>query len=142
DSDSGATVTATISFSEAMDQSSTPTISDNAGTTLTSKSKRHNSSHSTYADDDTGADTNVTLADVKFDVSGAKDLAGNTQVAATSVSTGTDVDTQHPTVTPFPYTTLFRSDSDSGATVTATISFSEAMDQSSTPTISDNAGTT
>src|SRR5438094_964974 len=92
----------------------------------------------TSAADYTTADANVTLADVKFDVSGAKDLACNSLVAAPRVSTL------------FPYTTLFRSvtsvtlsdphitDSDSGATVTATISFSEAMDQSSTPTISDN----
>ena len=37
----------------------------------------------------------VSLADITFNVSGAKDLAGNTQVAATNVSSGTDIDTEN-----------------------------------------------
>ena len=45
------------------------------------------------------ADADVSLADVTFDVSGAQDLAGNTQVAATNVSSGTSIDTQNPTPT-------------------------------------------
>src|SRR5260370_13671027 len=43
-----------------------------------------------YTVDYTVADVGVTLAAVKFDVSGAKDLAGNTQLAATAVTTSTE----------------------------------------------------
>src|SRR5438552_10879537 len=55
-----------------------------------------------HADDDirddlvTGVQT--CALPISFNVSGATDLAGNTQVAATNVSTGTDVDTQNATV--------------------------------------------
>src|SRR5260370_36898970 len=51
-----------------------------------------------YAVDYTVADANTTLASVTFDVSGAKDFDGNTQVAATNVASGTAIDTQNPTV--------------------------------------------
>ena len=95
DADRGATVTATITFSEAMDPSSTPVIANNAGSTLTNPTNGHWVDATHYAVDYTVADANVTLADVTFDVSGSKDVAGNTQVAATGVSSGTAIDTVH-----------------------------------------------
>src|SRR5258706_272177 len=74
--------------------------------------------------DYTVADANVTLADVKFAVSGAKDLAGNTQVAATNVTTGTNIDTENVRSAPVwtPVTHLSRIAS--SASQTATIRFS------------------
>src|SRR5207237_27924 len=76
--------------------------------------------------------------------SGAKDLAGNTQVAATSVSSATSVETQNTTVVSFTLddANYQISDADAGHTVTATITFSEAMDQTVAPTVATNAGST
>jgi hypothetical protein len=141
DADDGATVTATITFSEAMDQMVAPTVTNNAGTTLTSGSGAWTSA-TTYVMTYTVDDANVDLADVTFDVTGAKDLAGNTQVAATAVSTGSDVDTVNATVTTVALSDVQITDADDGATVTATITFSEAMDQMVAPTVTNNAGTT
>ena len=72
DADRGATVTATITFSEAMDPSSTPVIANNAGSTLTNPTNGHWVDATHYAVDYTVADANVTLAGVTFDVSGPR----------------------------------------------------------------------
>ncbi|MDH2357337.1 Ig-like domain-containing protein, partial [Bradyrhizobium sp. SSUT112] len=142
DSDNGHTVTVTITFSEAMNTGVAPTVTNNAGTTLTNPVNGHWTDATHYTVDYTVADANVTLANVTFNVSGAKDLAGNTQVAASGVSSGTNVDTQNATVLSVALNDAHITDSDSGHTVTATITFSEAMDTGSTPVISDNAGST
>src|SRR5258708_392404 len=76
-----------------------PTVTDNASSTLTRPANGSWVDATHYVIDYTVADANVTLADVTFNVSGAKDLAGNTQVAASGVSSGTNVDTLNPTVT-------------------------------------------
>ncbi|WP_245285002.1 VCBS domain-containing protein, partial [Bradyrhizobium sp. th.b2] len=98
DADTGLTRTATITFSEAMDQTSTPTITTNAGTTLTGPTGGHWVDSTHYALNYTVADAGVSLANVTFNVSNAKDAAGNTQVAATNLASATSVDTQNPTV--------------------------------------------
>jgi Big-like domain-containing protein len=98
DADATLTRTATITFSEAMDQTSTPVISNNAGTTLTSPTGGHWVNSTQYAINYTVADNNVSLTDITFNVSGAKDLAGNTQTTASNVSSGVAVDTQNPIV--------------------------------------------
>ena len=72
-------MTATITFSEAMDPSSTPVIANNAGSTLTNPTNGHWVDATHYAVDYTVADANVTLAGVTFDVSGAKDVAAATR---------------------------------------------------------------
>src|SRR5262249_11118823 len=90
--------TATITFSEAMDLTSTPTISNNAGTTLTNPTNGHWVDATHYAIDYTVVDANLALANITFNVSGARDAAGNTQTAATNVATGTAIDTANPTV--------------------------------------------
>src|SRR5258707_1204976 len=92
------TRTATITFSEAMNTGVAPTVSNNAGTTLTSPTNGHWTDTTHYTVDYTAADANVSLADITFTVSGAKDAAGNTQATATNVSSGTSVDTLNPTV--------------------------------------------
>ncbi|WP_166294186.1 Ig-like domain-containing protein [Bradyrhizobium sp. 2S1] len=142
DSDSGHTVTATITFSEAMNTGVAPTVANNAGTTLTNPTNGHWTDATHYTVDYTVTDSNVMLANITFNVSGAKDLAGNTQVAASNVSSGTDIDTQNATVVLVALNDAHITDSDSGHTVTATITFSEAMDQTSTPVITHNAAGT
>src|SRR5205814_1086811 len=98
DADAGGSRTGTISFSEAMDQTSTPTVTPSASSTLITPTGAHWTSATTYVVSYTAADANVTAADITFAVSGAKDLAGNTQVAAAAVSSGTSIDTQNATV--------------------------------------------
>src|SRR5260370_25886958 len=68
-----------------------------------------------YAVDYTVADANTTLASVTFDVSGAKDFDGNTQVAATNVASGTAIDTQNPTVTSVALSDALITDADTRA---------------------------
>jgi large repetitive protein len=96
EADNGETVTATFNFSEAMDQSSTPTIATNASTTLTNPTNGQWTSATTYTLDYTVADANIELSDVTFDVSAATDLAENTMTAATGVSASASVDSTVP----------------------------------------------
>src|SRR5256885_16338535 len=81
-----------------MVQTSTLVSSSSRHTTLQSEWSADVCSADHYAVSYTVADANVSLANISFNVSGAKDLAGNTQVAATTVSSGTDIDTQNATV--------------------------------------------
>src|SRR2546421_8361484 len=100
-----------------MDQSSTPVVTNNAGTTLTSPSGSWvDATH--YAVSYTVADANVSLANITFNVSGAKDLAGNTQAAATTVSSRTDIDTQNATVLTVALNDPHITDADTAATLT------------------------
>jgi large repetitive protein len=97
DADVTGTATLTITFSEAMDQTVNPTVTPSAATTLTLGSGTW-TSPTTYQVAYTVADANVDLTDITFAVSGAKDLAGNTMVAAPAAATTTDVDTLNPTI--------------------------------------------
>src|SRR5437868_2029605 len=124
-----------------MDQTVAPTVATNAGSTLTAATFCWvGASHYQITNRDSGAD--VCPSDLTFDVSGAKDLAGNTQVAATSVSSATSVDTQNATVASVGLDDANHqiTDADRGQTVTATNTFSEAMDQTVAPTVATNAG--
>src|SRR2546429_262949 len=83
-----------------------------------------------------------TQADVSFNVSGAKDVAGNTQVAAPFFFNDTAT-TEIYTLSlhdALPISHL--TDADATLTRTATITFSEAMDTSVAPTVSNDAGST
>src|SRR5207237_578402 len=84
----------------------------------------------------------VSLSDITFNVSGARDLAGNTEVAATNVSSGTAVDTLIGRASCRESNDTQITDADAGLTRTATITFSAAMDETSTPGVSNNAGKT
>src|SRR5260370_19731009 len=68
--------------------------------------------------------------------------AGNTQVAATNVSSGTNVDTQNATVTSVALNDAHITDADATLTRTVTITFSEAMNTTIAPTVTDNATST
>jgi large repetitive protein len=96
EADNGETVTATFNFSEAMDQTSTPTIATNASTTLTNPTNGQWTSATTYTLDYTVADANVELGDITFDVSASTDAAGNVMTAATSVSASASIDSAAP----------------------------------------------
>ncbi|WP_345689307.1 hypothetical protein, partial [Novipirellula caenicola] len=144
EADDTATVTLTVNFSEAMDTGVAPVIATNAGTTLTSPTNGQWTDSTTYTLDFTVADANVELADVLVDVSGAQDVAGNTMVAETGISSGTEVDTVAPaTVTVnASFGDPLINEADDTATVTLTVNFSEAMDTGVAPVIATNAGTT
>ena len=92
DTDTGQSISATITFSEPMDQNVAPVVTNNAGNTLTNPSG-HWQDATHFIVSYTAADANINLADVTFDVSGAQDFAGNVQVAASGVSSGTAIDT-------------------------------------------------
>ena len=98
DADTGQSISATVTFSEPMDQNVAPVVTNNASTTLTNPSG-HWQDATHFIVSYTTADANINLADVTFDVSGAQDFAGNAQVAASGVSSGTAVDTTNPGVT-------------------------------------------
>ena len=93
----GPAVTLTITFSEPMDHTVTPTITSNASSTLTGGTGSWTSA-TTYVVNYTAADANVELASILFNVSGAKDLAGNTATAVTNQATspGSAIDTLAP----------------------------------------------
>src|SRR5258708_18145834 len=95
-----------------------------------------------YTVDYAVADVGVTLADVKFDVSGAKDLAGNTQVAATAVTTGTNVDTENATVSTVALSDLHITDADRSEQHTSALPSPDPIVCRLLPAITNNAGTT
>jgi hypothetical protein len=133
DADVGAgKFTVTIDYSEAMDTTA-PTIAFDpaVATTLT-----FNAGLSGWSDSDTYAavydvaDGGVKVDDVDILVSGAKDLAGNTQESYTKTA-AFDIDTQNPTVV----SATAVPDPAKAGTVTVTVVFSEAMDTAVSPTV-------
>src|SRR5947208_2181254 len=125
-----------------MDTSSTPVIANNAGSTLTSPTNGHWTDATHYTVDYTVADANVSLADITFTVSGAKDAAGNTQATATNVSSGTSVDTLNPTVSSVSIIDTQITAADASQTITLHDALPKSMNTSITPVIANNAGTT
>ncbi|NDD82639.1 MAG: hypothetical protein EBZ53_08785, partial [Verrucomicrobia bacterium] len=115
---------ATIVFSEAMDQSAAPTVTSSVATTLTNGTGAWKDA-TTYEVSYDVADVGVEAGAVTFDVSAAKDVAGNTQVLAQAVSSVAKVDTKNPAVE--------ISDDESGTgniaggDITYTLVFSEAV---------------
>ncbi|WP_160311508.1 beta strand repeat-containing protein [Rhodopirellula islandica] len=93
EADDSNTATLTVTFSEPMDTGVLPTVTSNAGTTLTLGSGSW-ATPKKYEVAYTVVDADVELADVQFDISGAKDAAGiggagsgNEMVAVTGLST-------------------------------------------------------
>ena len=91
--------TLTITFSETMDQSVAPTVTSNAASTLTNASGQWTSA-TTYVVSYLIVDANVEPGAVTFNVSGARDLAGNLQVPASAMTTtgGATIDTLAPVI--------------------------------------------
>ncbi|MBO6719225.1 MAG: tandem-95 repeat protein [Rhizobiaceae bacterium] len=80
------TATLTITFDEPMDQTVDPAVSTNAATTLTNPVGQWTSA-TTFMVTYQLVDADVELASVTFDVSGARDLAGNVMVPASALVT-------------------------------------------------------
>ncbi len=97
ESDAGLTVSLTIDFSEPMDPSSPLTVSSsNAATTFTAPVVT-NVDADTFQVDFTIFDASVEVADVKFNIAGARDIAGNVMnPVLLSTSPTTSVDTLVP----------------------------------------------
>src|SRR5437870_2134221 len=86
--------------------------------------------HSTLADTVTAA--NTTLSSLTFNVSAATHVHHSFPTRRSSDLSGTAIDTQNPTVSSVTLSDPLITDADTAATVTATITFSEAMDTSKT----------
>ena len=131
------TFTVTVDYSEAMDTGTDPTIGllPSASGTLT-----FNAGLSGWTDSNTYvakydvADVDVETANVDVTVSGAKDVAGNTQVSSTSTA-AFDIDTLNPTVTAITVSDTLITDADIPGTFTVTVDYSEVMDTGTPPTI-------
>src|SRR5207248_4840905 len=86
------------------------------------------------------ADDNVTLAYFNQAEDGVRDRTVTAvQTCALPIS-GTDVDTENATVSTVALSDPHITDADSAHTVTATITFSEDMDQTVDPTVSNKIG--
>ena len=125
------TFTIAIDYNEAMSGASTPiiTFTPDITTTLTLTS-------GTWTDADTYtitynvADAEILTADVDISVTGAKDIADNTQTAGNSID-AFDIDTENPTVSSSTASPNLAKD----GSVTITVVFSELMDTSTDATI-------
>jgi hypothetical protein len=135
--------TVTVDYSEAMDTLVAPTIAFTPGVSST---LTLNAGSSGWTDSDTYvavydvADAGVNVPDVDIGVTGARDVAGNTQVAGNSTD-AFDIDTQNPTVTLITPSPLLIADADVGTgKFTVTVDYSEAMDTLVAPTIAFTPG--
>ena len=100
DTEAGETVTLTLTFSEAMDQSATATAAITIGLNTTDLTEVGSRAWSTDGTEliitYTVADNEADLGDIIVDVSGAQDVAGNILTAVTDVGSGTSIDTLNP----------------------------------------------
>ena len=132
----------TITFSEAMDTGTDPTISfptagedPTSGGTLTANSSSW-SSNTTFVQYYDVADHNLEMSNIDVQVSGAKDAAGNTMTAWTASNTFS-VDMRQPVVSSITPSSATINEGDAGANgFSITITFDEAMDTGTNPTIS------
>ena len=136
DADDGGTFTVTVTFSEAMDQTTNPTLTfgqDVSGTLSFVSGTWINATtfEATYSI----ADGNEELGDVTIDVAGAKDLAGNTQADYTPEAEFS-VDTENPSVVSVDVNDTLLTDADVGTgEFTVTVVFDQAMDTGVDPTL-------
>jgi len=141
EADDGNKVTATFTFSEAMDTASSPTIATNASTTLTNPTNGTWTNSTTYTLDYTIDDANVELADITFDVSAATDSAGNTMTAATGVSASASIDTIAPAAPTFDLAADTGASNSDGITNDTTVNVS-GLETNATWEYSTNSGDT
>ena len=137
DADDGNTFTVTITYSEDMDGSSAPTITFNpaVASTLTLPGGSWTDTDE-YTFSFTIDDAGVEVSDVDIsDISGATDVAGNSQVAFNEADKF-DIDTKNPTIVDVSVTDPLITDADDGSTLDISVEFSEAMDTLTNPSIS------
>jgi cyclophilin family peptidyl-prolyl cis-trans isomerase len=130
------TFSVTVAYSKAMNTSSAPTISfsPTVGSTLALASGGWPDDTDYIATYNVTA-ANATAASVAIGVTGALDTSGNSQIAY-SGSGNFAIDTAPPTVNSVTPSTATINETDVGSgTFSITLTYSEAMDSSSTPTI-------
>jgi hypothetical protein len=146
DADDGKTLEVSFTFSEAMDTGIAPTVTfaPAVASTLTNQSGAWQSDGRTYKVQATIDDQGIDANEVKIDITGAKDVAGNAQVDHTAVK-GLEVDTLNPTAS---YASEIKSQNTNGAAnvasdadpvVAYTVTFSEPV-AAITPSDIDVAG--
>jgi len=145
DTGGGKTFTVTVVYDETMDATGAndPAIdfTPGVGTTLTFASDAWSTTtvtNDTYTATYNVADAGVEVDDVDIGVDGAKDLAGNSQVAGNNAD-AFDIDTKNPTITNLTVDTnpVYEGD----LTQQVVVTFDEAMDTGTTPTIVFSHGT-
>jgi len=138
DTDAGGTFSITIIFNEDMDGSVDPNINfpvENPGSTLSASGGSWSNS-TTYVVDYSINDADQELPDIDIQVSGARDIAGNTQVANTQNDVFS-IDMNAPTVSGISASPVTITDGDVGGnTFSLTIDYSEIMNTGTNPTIS------
>jgi hypothetical protein len=138
DANVGNPFTLTVVFDEAMDNTATPTLTlfdPPVDSTLTFSSGAWSADNTTYTATYSVADGNVNSADVKVDVTGAKDAAGNTQQGYTPVAEFS-IDTLNLAVTSVTATPTTLGDADVGAAkLTVAVVFSKSMDITTPPAL-------
>ena len=134
DADDGKKLDVSFTFSEAMDTGTTPTVTFDpaVASTLTNQSGEWLSDGKTFKVQATIDDKGIDANEVKIDITGAKDVAGNLQVDHTAVK-GLEVDTQNPTAS---YASRIKNQNTNGAAdvasdadpvVAYTVTFSEPV---------------
>ncbi|MDZ4824811.1 MAG: T9SS type A sorting domain-containing protein [Flavobacteriales bacterium] len=140
DGDVGTDVlTITVVFDEAMNTSSTPTVSypvedgAAAGLTISSAMWLDNMTYEVMFD---LSDANADVADIDVQLAGATDIAGNAQVVSLWED-ALDIDTQNPMVTATTSGTDVVADADAATgSFTITLTFNEDMDTGTNPVVS------
>ncbi|MCF6240478.1 MAG: hypothetical protein L3J74_03930 [Bacteroidales bacterium] len=138
DTDAGSNFTITIIYSENMNTGVAPTISfpaENPGSTLSFTSGTW-TNNTTYVATYSITDNDQLLTNIDIATSGARDVAGNTQVANTQVDVFS-IDMVAPTVTAITPVPVTITDANTGANnFVLTIDYSEAMNTGTNPTVS------
>ncbi len=124
-----------VTYNETMDNSTIPVINFSGTTgTFTFNEGVWDSTNKTWTGNFTLTDVNETVAVVTVNSSGAKDLAGNLEVAG--ITTNFSVDTQNPVVTSVNISDTLITDVDVNGTVEVTVVFNETMDNRTNPSLS------
>jgi len=124
----------TVTFNEAMDTGTNPTIAFGTGTFTTNNNGAWSVGGTVWTESFALADNNQNGTAVTIDITGAKDVAGNDQQPYTAADEF-DIDTQNPIVTSLRISSPWVDDRDVGLTFTVTVDFSEDMDGETDPTI-------
>ena len=136
---SAGSISMSFTFSEMMDVASTPSFtfaSADAESTLmfNAGSSSWSVDQMTYSAVFDLVDANVEADIIDVETATAMDMNGNAQVMY-AISNATIIDTKNPSVQGLSMTTANISDADAGSTFEITLTFDEAMDNSSTPQI-------
>jgi hypothetical protein len=129
----------TITYAEAMDAGSTPTIafSGNSSTITTQSDGAWSVQNTVWTETFDVADENEETDTVWVSCSGATDGNGNAE--GTSTNDSFEIDTVKPTITALTVSDSTITDADAGATLWVNMTFSEDMNTSINPAITFNA---